>query len=176
MQDDTRRRPGDVVLVNVEMEGYTQHNKFVIDVSVVVPDDGVSANRMRGANVTGAAAERKRNKKWMQEGRGEALRSLGYEFVPLIVERQGALSMSVTKFIKNVCGVAHSRRKHDKGFFVHYWTAVLANAVFQDVARMKRRQVRGLIDVASRNVLSNTRIRIHDGHMSSVSAEGRLLV
>jgi hypothetical protein len=84
--------------------------------------------------------------------------------------------MSVTKFIKNVCGVAHSRRKHDKGFFVHCWTAVLANAVFQDMARMKRRQVRGLLDVASRNVLSNTRIRIQDGQMSSASAEGRLLV
>jgi hypothetical protein len=83
----------------------------------------------------------------------EALRSLGCEFVPLIVERQGALSMSVTKFIKNVCGVARSRRKHGKGFFVHCWTAVLANAV-----------------------LSNTRIRIQDGQMSSASAEGRLLV
>jgi hypothetical protein len=176
MQDDTRRRPGDVVLVNVELEGHPQHNKFVIDVALVEPDDGVSANRLRGADVTGAAAERNQKKKWMQEGRGEALRSLGYEFVPLIVERQGALSMSVTKFIKNVCGVACSRRKHDKGFFVHYWTAVLANAVFQDVARMKRRQVRGLIDVASRNVLSNTRIRIQDGQMSSASAEGRLLV
>ena len=55
MQDDTRRRPGDVVLVNVEMEGCSQHNKFVIDAALVVPDDGASANRLRGADVTGAA-------------------------------------------------------------------------------------------------------------------------
>ena len=105
----------------------------------------------------------------------ETLRSLGCEFVPLIVERSGAISESVNQFIKNVSNVAHSRKKHNKGFFVHYWTAILANEVFQDVSRMKRRQVRGLIDKASRNVLSNTRIRIQDGHMSSVSAEGRLL-
>jgi hypothetical protein len=175
MQDDTRRRPGDIVLMNVEMEGYSQHNKFVVDVALVQSDDGVSASRMQGAYVTGAAARRKQAKKWQQEGRGEALRSLGCEFVPLIVERSGAISESVNQFIKNVSNVAHSRKKHDKGFFVHYWTAILANAVFQDVSRMRRRQVRGLIDKASRNVLSNTRIRIQDGHMSSVSAEGRLL-
>ena len=175
MQDDTRRRPGDIVLMNVEMEGYSQHNKFVVDVALVQADDGVSASRMQGAYVTGAAARRKQTKKWQQEGRGETLRSLGCEFVPLIVERSGAISESVNQFIKNVSNVAHSRKKHDKGFFVHYWTAILANAVFQDVSRMKRRQVRGLIDKASRNVLSNTRIRIQDGHMSSVSAEGRLL-
>ena len=173
---DTRRGPGDVVLRNVEMEGYSQHNKFVVDVALVTPDDGISKNRTRGADVNGAAAERKQQRKRAQEGRGEALRGLGYEFVPLIVERQGALSKSVTKFIKSVCGVARSRRKHDKGFFVYYLTVVLANAVFQDMARMKRRQVRGLIDAASTNVLSNTRIRIQDGYMSSASAEGRLLV
>ena len=75
--------------MNVEMEGYSQHNKFVVDVALVQADDGVSASRMQGAYVTGAAARRKQTKKWQQEGRGETLRSLGCEFVPLIVERSG---------------------------------------------------------------------------------------
>ena len=41
-------------------------------------------------------------------------------------------------------------------------------------ARMRRRQVRGLVDVTSKNVLQNTRLMIQDGQMSSVSAEGRM--
>jgi hypothetical protein len=57
---------------------------------------------------------------------------------------------------------------------VNYWTVVLANAIFQDVARMRRRQVRGLVDEASKNVLQNTRLVIQDVQMSSVSAEGRM--
>ena len=78
------------------------------------------------------------------------------------------------KFIKNVSDVSYFRKKHDKEYFVHYWTGVLANAMFQDVARMRRRQVRGLVDEASKNVLQNTRLMIQDGSMSSVSAEGRM--
>ena len=104
-----------------------------------------------------------------------ALRLLGCEFVPLIVERGGAVSESVNKFINNISDVAYSRKQHDKGFFVHCWNVVLANSVLQDVARMRRRQVRGLVEVTSRGVSRNTRLFIQDGQMSSVSAEGRLL-
>ena len=175
MQDQTKRRPGDVVLVNVNMPGLSsKHTKFAVDVGLVSADDGVSACRLHGAEVTGAAARRKQLQKWVREGRGKALCLLGYEFVPLIVERGGAISESVKKFIKNVSDVSYSRKKHDKEFFVHYWTGILANAVFQDVARMRRRQVRGLVDVTSKNVLQNTRLMIQDGQMSSVSAEGRM--
>ena len=174
MQDDTQRRPGDVVLVNVSMSGYLRHTKFAVDIALVSSDDGVSNNRTQGAEVTGAAARRKQRWKWLKEGRGETLRLLGYEFVPLIVERGGALSESVKKFITNVSDVAYSRKMHDKSFFVHYWTVILANAVFQDLARMRGRQARGLVDAASKNVTRNTRIRIHDGRLSSVSAEGRM--
>jgi hypothetical protein len=112
----------------------------------------------------------------MHEGRGEALRALGCEFVPLIVVgRGGAVSESVNKFVNNASDVAHSRKKHDKGFFVNHWAVVLSNAVLQDLARMRRRQVRGLVEVASGNVSRNTRLFIQDGQMSSASAEGRML-
>jgi hypothetical protein len=145
-----------------------------VGVGLVLADDGVSPHRLHGAEVTGAAARRKQLKKRACEGHGEALRLLGYGFVPLIVERGGAISESVKTFIKNVSDVSYSRKKHDKEFFVHYWTVVLANAIFQDVARMRRRQVRGLVDEARKNVLQNTRLMIQDGQMSSVSAEGRM--
>jgi hypothetical protein len=71
-----------------------------------------------------------------------------------MVERGGALSESVKKFATNASDVACSRKTHDEGFFVHCWTVILANAVFQDLARMRRRQARGLVDAVSRNVIS----------------------
>jgi hypothetical protein len=71
-----------------------------VDVGLVLADDGVSPHRLHGAEVTGAAARRKQLKKWACEGRGEALRLVGHEFVPLIVERGGAISESVKKIHK----------------------------------------------------------------------------
>jgi hypothetical protein len=71
MQDDTRRTPGDVVLVNVNVPGRLRHTKFAVDIALASSDDGVSTNRTQGAEVKGVAARRRQRWKWKRGTRGD---------------------------------------------------------------------------------------------------------
>jgi hypothetical protein len=168
------RRPGDVVLTRCRLTPDAVADRVAIDVAITRPDNGVRQGEESSTRITGRAAERKQKKKLEQEDRRERLREQGYEFVVLTMERNGAISSSMTKFLKNICDVAYERKKHDKGFFLHYWKVIIANIVLQGITRGRVRQVRKLVEDKTSSTLGQTRLKIQGGRMASTEAEGRL--
>ena len=89
----------------------------------------------------------------------------------VIVERGGAISESVKKYIKNVCDASYSPKKHGHEEFCPQWRTV---ETVDDAAGSPSLPPTSSSSSSSSISFFIVRIMIQDGQMSAVSAEGRM--
>ena len=89
----------------------------------------------------------------------------------VVVERGGAISESVKKYIKNVCDASYSPKKHGHAEFCPQWRAV---ETVDDAVGSPSLPPTSSSSSSSSISFFVVRIMIQDGQMSAVSAEGRM--
>ena len=95
-------------------------------------------------------------------------------FLPLVMERNGHISMCTGNFLSNIAQVGSCRKRHNANYFRKYLESILANVLMQEKAAHALRKARILRDFHTGQVQYADDISKDIGLFWSEAVEGAL--